>query len=64
MRENVTRAWWSKGPGGVGQSLVSHLLDNFLGGNHRFIDMNIYFSDDELRKQAESMVSRLAVTAQ
>ena len=26
--------------------------------------MNIYFSDDELRKQAESMVSRLVVTGQ
>ena len=44
--------------------MVSHLLDNFFGENHRFIDMNIYFSDDELRKQAESMVSRLVVTGQ
>ncbi len=43
---------------------MSHLLDNFLGDNHRFIDMNIYFSDDELRKQAESMVSKMVVTGQ
>jgi len=48
---HVDRAFWSKGPGGVGQSLNSHFLAALFGHNHAFLDMNIYYSDDELRTE-------------
>ena len=46
---NVDRSFWTKGPGGVGQSLNSHHIAALFGENHAFLDMNIYYSDDELR---------------
>ena len=62
--ENVDRAFWSNGPGGVGQSLVSHLIDTTFGESHRWVDMNVYFSDDEMRKQSEQLAGALVVTGQ
>ena len=62
--ENVDRAFWSRGPGGVGQSLMSHLLATALGNLHRWVDMQVYFSDDEMRKQSELLVGGLVVTGQ
>ena len=47
--QNIDRAFWTKGPGGVGQSLNSHHIAAVFGHNHAFLDMNIYDSDDELR---------------
>ena len=38
---NITRAVWSYGPGGVGQSLLSHLIANMFGKLHQFIDTGI-----------------------
>ena len=37
--------------GGVGQSLFTAHLEDLLGHNHGMIDMNIYYSDDGMRKQ-------------
>ena len=36
---NVDRAFWSTGPGGVGQSLTSHLLASAFGRYHAWVDM-------------------------
>ena len=40
--------------GGVGQSLFSLHLDSMLGHNHGFFDPNVWFNEDELRKQVET----------
>ena len=46
---NIDRAFWTLGQGGVGQSLLSHLIATLFGDNHCFLDMNMYYTDDELR---------------
>ena len=61
---NVDRAFWTMGSGGVGQSLWSHLLASTFKDNHAFLDMSIYFSDDELRKQCELIAGKAVVTGQ
>ena len=63
---NVDRAFWSKGPGGVGQSLESHRIASLFvfGPQHAFFDLNIHYSDDELRKQCENIVGKSVVTGQ
>ena len=61
---NVDRAFWTIGAGGVGQSILSHLIAAVFGSSHSFIDMNIYFSDDEFRKQADALVGKMVVTGQ
>ena len=61
---NVDRAFWTVGGGGVGQSLLSYLIANLWSLNHAFLDMNIYYSDDELRKQAELLAGKWVVTGQ
>ena len=48
---NVDRAWWSIGSGGVGQSLNSHHIAQLFQSYHCFLDMDIFFDDDELREQ-------------
>lgn len=48
----------------MGQSLNSHHIAALFSHNHAFLDMNIYFSDDELRKQADSLIGRLVSTGQ
>ena len=64
-RCNVDRAFWSIGGGGVGQSLFTHLIASVVGRhNHHFLDMNCYYSDDELRKQGEYLAGKLVVTGQ
>jgi len=62
--ENIDRAWWSVGKGGVGQSLNSHHIAALFGALHGFLDMNIYFSDDELRKQGDFIAGKKVVTGQ
>ena len=64
MDYNIDRCFWTIGPGGVGQSLLTHFIHNIFNGLHAFTDTNIYYSDDELRKQAETLVGELIVTAQ
>ena len=61
---NIDRAFWTLGGGGVGQSLLSHLIATVFGDNHSFIDMNLYFTDDEMRKQGELLAGKAVVTGQ
>ena len=61
---NIDRAFWSQGPGGVGQSLESHRVAAMFGPLHGFLDLNIYFDDSELRKQSENLVGKLVTTGQ
>ena len=61
---NIDRCFWGIGPGGVGQSLFSTHIAALLGGLHAWLDTNIYWSDDELRKQADTLVGCPIVTAQ
>ena len=44
--ENVDRAFWGVGSGGVGQSLQTAHLEALLGNYHSCLDMNIYFVDE------------------
>ena len=52
------------GPRRVGQSLTTHHLDAMFPVLHGFIDTNVYYSDDELRKRAEGLVGKLIKTGQ
>ena len=61
---NVERAFWTQGPGGVGQSLNTDLIANTFGSNHSFVNMNIYFTPDEFRKHAEGLIGECVVTGQ
>ena len=49
---NLDRCFWGIGPGGVGQSLFSSHVATIIGRLHAYLDTNVYYSDDELRKQA------------
>lgn len=40
--------------GGVGQSLESHRIAALFGPLHTFLDLNIYYTDDEMRTNARS----------
>lgn len=61
---NVDRCFIGESPGGVGQSLFSAHLDAMLGHNHGFFDPNIWFNEDELRKQVESYARCIVITGQ
>eukprot|EP00971_Amphidinium_carterae_P139418 2762808-Amphidinium_carterae.1 len=47
VHTSAIRAWL----GGAGQSLNSYGIAGLMGESHTFVDMNIYYSDDEMRKQ-------------
>ena len=48
--QNTDHDFLTVEPGGVGQNLNSTLIVNLFGDMHAFIDINIFFTDDELRK--------------
>ena len=60
----MDRAFWGIGAGGVGQSLQTAHLEAILGNYHSCLDMNIYYSDEEMRKQAGNLVGKIVVTGQ
>lgn len=62
--KNIERAYMHFGCGGAGQSLVTAFIDALLPMLHAYIDMNIYFSDDEFRKQGELLVDKIVSTGQ
>lgn len=62
--QNVDPAFWSTGPGGVGQSLASHLIAAAFVSYHAWVDMKIYFMPDEMRKQADALLNALVTTGQ
>ena len=43
---------------------VRSISEAMLGSNFGILDMNIYYSDDEMRKQAGSLVGKCVVTGQ
>jgi hypothetical protein len=50
MGKNIDRGFWHLGRGGAGQSITTAHFHAMLVGLHAFLDMNIYYSDDEMRK--------------
>ncbi|CAE7871442.1 unnamed protein product [Symbiodinium microadriaticum] len=58
--ENVDRAFWGIGSGGVGQSPQTAHIEAILGEYHTCLDMNIYFVDEEMRKQPANLVGKIA----
>lgn len=61
---NVDRCFIGESPGGVGQSLYSLHLATMLGNNHGFFDPNVWYNEDELRKQVETFARCIVVTGQ
>ena len=53
------RASMTSGPGGVGQSLNTALIANVFGDMHGFIDMNVFYTEHELRKQADTFTGKV-----
>ena len=43
----------------VGQSLNTCLIANLFGGSHGFMDMNVFSTKDELRKQADTFTGKV-----
>ncbi len=62
--ENIDRAFIGISPGGVGQSLYTAWLAAQYGHLHAYVDPNIFFHDDELRKQVEQFVGCIILTGQ
>ena len=62
--ENIDRCFIGISPGGVGQSLYSSLLDAMFGHLHAFFDPNIWYNDEEMRKQIANMEGCVILTAQ
>jgi len=63
--ENIDRVFFMYGPGGVGLSLTTHHLDAMLGPvNHRYFDPQVFYMDDEMRKQVVPLVGAFVFTAQ
>ena len=58
---SIVRAFVTVGLGGVGQSLNTCLIANLFGGSHGFMDMNVFYSEDELRKQADTFLGKVNI---
>ena len=56
---NIVRAFMTLGPGGVGQSLNTAHIATVFGDMHGFIDMNVFYTEDELRKQADTFTGKV-----
>ena len=46
---------------GVGQSLNTCLVANLFGHMHGFMDMNVFYTEDELRKQAGTFTEKVTI---
>ena len=64
MRKNIDSGFHHLGQGGAGQSITTAHLDALMCGLHTFLDINIYFSDTEFRKQGELLVAHHWATGQ
>ncbi len=62
--ENIDRCFIGLGPGGVGQSLTSAHLAAMYGHLHAYFDPNMWYHDDEMRKQVEQYVGCIILTGQ
>jgi hypothetical protein len=61
---NVDRCFIGVSPGGVGQSLYSSHLAAMYGPLHRYFDPNLFYHDDEIRKQIDALVGAIILTGQ
>ena len=61
---NVDRCFIGVSPGGVGQSLYSQHLAEMYKHNHCMFDPNVWYMDEELRKQVESLARCFIITGQ
>ena len=59
---NTVRAFITLGLGGVGQSLNMALIANMFGHMRAFVDMNVFHTEDELRKQAETFSGKVCIS--
>ena len=55
---NNQRAFMTLGPGGVGQSLNTALVADVFGVVHGFIDVNVFYTEDGLSKQADTFTGQ------
>ena len=63
--KNVDELCHTVGPGGVGLSLLTKWLIAIYGThNHKVFDPNVFYSDDELRKVNEEIVTTIIQTMQ
>jgi len=62
--ENIDRLFIGISPGGVGQSLHSLLLHAMHEGSAAFFDPNVWYNDEELRKQVEQWSGCFLLTGQ
>ena len=46
---------------GVGQTLNTCLFANLFGGSRDFMDMNVFHTEDELRKQADTFTGKVNI---
>ena len=49
---NVDRGQFGISQGGVGQSINTYLLQSFLGALHRYLDLSVYYSEDQMLRQS------------
>ena len=57
----IVRAFVTVGLGGVGQRMNTCLIANLFGGSHGFMDMNVFSTKDELRKQADTFTGKINI---
>jgi hypothetical protein len=62
--QNIDRCFIGVSPGGVGQSLYTAHLAALYGHNHAYFDPNVWYQDDELRKQVEQFAGCIIITGQ
>jgi hypothetical protein len=55
---NVGRCQWTIEAGGVGDFLLTTLIHNTFPRLHHYLDTDCYYSDDAIRKQAESLIPK------
>ena len=61
---NVTRLFIGLSTGGVGQSLYSSHLQALYGHNFAYFDPNIWYHEEEMRKQVEQLNGCIILTGQ
>ena len=62
---NVDVVYFFLGAGGVGLSLMTAHLAEMLGSNlHKYFDPQVFYLDEEMRKQIEMLVGAIVLTAQ
>lgn len=62
--DNLDRCFIGISPGGVGQSIYSAHLDAVYGQLHSYFDPNVFYHEDELRKQIETFAGSIILTGQ